>query len=365
MASIGDRVLQALEQVSPRPMQRELAERTGMTPDAFSRALHGQRQFAAIEIALLAEEIGADVHWLITGQPDPNQLSVAARHYFDHTTGQRTIPGRARDEQVLADIALAYRQAYPSPAAQENSPPWPASPAVMRECLGADFVRTFADRVEERLGVDVVRAGELSTAYSLRIGGRSVIGVPATGNWFRENWDLAHELGHLAKGHHDDGISEHESDEHEAAANAFAADLLLPAPDLQQVPWQSITDDDLAALVWGWGISTDALCNRLSAIRREVPDIVARWARYTTQRLLRYHLHIASDVDEITDRMDAAAQRRFPRSLQEAHLEQIASGAISKATLAWMLAIDADALEVDAPVIPVVGADELAAALGL
>jgi Zn-dependent peptidase ImmA (M78 family) len=325
-------------------MQRELAERTGMTPDAFSRALHGQRQFAAIEIALLAEEIGADVHWLITGQPDPNQLSVAARHYFDHTTGQRTIPGRARDEQVLADIALA---------------------AVMRECLGADFVRPFADRVEERLGVDVVRAGELSTAYSLRIGGRSVIGVPATGNWFRENWDLAHELGHLAKGHHDDGISEHESDEHEAAANAFAADLLLPAPDLQQVPWQSITDDDLAAHVWGWGISTDALCNRLSAIRREVPDIVARWARYTTQRLLRYHLHIASDVDEITDRMDAAAQRRFPRSLQEAHLEQIASGAISKATLAWMLAIDADALEVDAPVIPVVGADELAAALGL
>ena len=68
----------------------------------------------------------------------------------------------------------------------------------------------------------------------------------------------------------------------------------------------------------------------------EVPDVVARWAGHTTQRLLRHHLAIESELDEITDRMDAAAQRRFPRLLQEAHLERVASGAIGKATRAWM-----------------------------
>lgn len=364
MTSIGDRVLQALEQVSPRPVQRELAERVGMTPDAFSRALHGQRQFAAIELARVAEELGADVYWLITGAPEPNQLSVAARHYFDHATGQRTIPGRAGDQQVIADIGLAYRQAYPGGAGQET-PRLPASAAEIREVLGSDFVRPFADRLEERLSIDVVRVRELSTAYSIRTGGRSVIALPATGNWFRENWDLAHELGHLATGHHDDGISQPESDQHEAAANAFAAELLLPAAELREVRWHSISDEDLAWRVWIWGVSTDALCNRLRALFDEVPDVVARWAGHTTQRLLRYHLAIESELDEITDRMDAAAQRQFPRSLQEAHLERVASGAVGKATLAWMLDIDAAALEVDSPEIPQSDADELVAALGL
>src|ERR1700737_2384592 len=103
MSSIGDRVLQRLEQVSPRPLRRDLAERIGMTPDAFSRALNGNRQFASIELARLADLLDADLHWLITGQPDPNRVSVAARHDFDHATGQRTIPGRAGDEQTLSD----------------------------------------------------------------------------------------------------------------------------------------------------------------------------------------------------------------------------------------------------------------------
>jgi hypothetical protein len=70
-------------------------------------------------------------------------------------------------------------------------------------------------------------------------------------------------------------------------------------------------------------------------------------------------------LDEITVRMDAASQRRFPLSLQEAHLELVASGTISTATLAWMLGIDAAALEVDVPEIPEVDVNDLATALGL
>ena len=43
--------------------------------------------------------------------------------------------------------------------------------------------------------------------------------------------------------------------------------------------------------------------------------------------------------------IDEAATRRFPLKLQEAHTDLIASGALHKGTLAWMLGIDPDAVE--------------------
>jgi transcriptional regulator with XRE-family HTH domain len=363
MSSIGERVRDSLGQLCPAPRQRDLAERIGMTPDAFSRAINGKRQFSSIELALLAEEIGADLHWLITGQADPHRVSIAARHNFDHATGERSNPGRDGDDQTLADIALAYRQAYPDPAPEGGN--WPGSAQAVREVLGPDFVRPFADLLERHLGIGIVRVAELSTAYSLTVGGRPVIAVPATGNWFRENWDISHELGHLIRGDHENGVSPVEADGREAAANAFAADLLLPASALELIDWDSATDEQLADLVWRLGVSTKALWQRLTALRGNAPDRVAYWAAFPTQRLLRYHLPGDAELDEITSRMDAAAQRRFPLALQEAHLERAATGAVGTATLAWMLGIDPSALEVDTPTVPEVDVADLASALGL
>jgi Zn-dependent peptidase ImmA (M78 family) len=362
MSSIGERVRDSLDQLRPPRRQRDLAEQIGMTPDAFSRAINGKRQFASIELALLAEEIDADLNWLITGQPDPNRVSVAARHNFDHATGERSVPGREDDEQTLADIALAYRQAYPEPATGVD---WPRSVEAVRDVLGPDFVRPFADLLEQRLGIGVVRVAELSTAYSLTIGGRPVIAVPATGNWFRENWDISHELGHLIRGDHENGISPAEADRREAAANAFAAELLLPASTLGKIDWASVTDEQLADLVWQLGVSMKALCQRLFVLLGCTPERVVHWAAFPTQRLLRYCLATPSELDQITIRMDAASQRRFPLALQEAHLERAASGAVGTATLAWMLGIDPSALEVDTPAVPGVDVEDLASALGL
>ncbi len=363
MSSIGDRVLQSLEQTCSDVRHRDVAEQIGMKPDAFSRALSGERRFASVELALLSEMTGADLHWLITGRPDPNRLVIAARHDFDHSTGERTTPGREQDMQSLNDIALAYRQAYPEPPT--ISQPLPKSPDKIRALLGSDFVRPFAERLEQRLGIGVVRVSSLSTAYSFTIGGWRVIAIPATGNWFRENWDLAHELDHLIEGHHDDQISAREADKNEAMANAFAAELLLPTETVNAIDWDSLIDEELACRVWEWGVSTDALCRRVKAVTGRVPAVVARWASGPTQRLLRHHLPPGEEHDEITVRMDEAAQRRFPLNLQEAHLVRIASGAIGRATLAWMLGIDASALEVDSPEVSEIDADDLAAALGL
>ena len=303
------------------------------------------------------------LHWLITGQPDPNRVSVAARHNFDHATGERSVLGRDGDDQTLADIALAYRQTYPEPATGVDD--WPGSAQAVRDVLGPDFVRPFANRLEQRMGIGVVRVAQLSTAYSLTIGGRPVIAVPATGNWFRENWDISHELGHLIRGDHENGISPAEADHREAAANAFAAELLLPASKLEKIGWDSVTDEQLSDLVWRLGISTKALCQRLFVLQGNAPERVVYWAAFATQRLLRYHLPGDAELDEITTRMDSASQRRFPLSLQEAHLERAASGAVGTATLAWMLGIDQTALEVDTPTVPEADVDDLASALRL
>jgi hypothetical protein len=333
-----------------------------MTPDAFSRALNGKRAFSSIELARLADELDADVHWLITGEPDPNRLVVAARHRFDHETGRRDVPGREADEQALRDIALAYRQ---SGGAARPAAPLPTSAEQVRAALGEDFVRPFADRLEARLGVDVVRVAELSTAYSFTLGAQRVIALPATGNWFWENWSIAHELGHLALAHHDQGLPEAERDRHESAANAFAADLLLPPALLASTDWERLEPAELAELVWQWGVSTDALARRLHAVNGQASPIVRGWAGQPTQRLLRRHWAADAGLDEITLRMDAAARRRFPLALQEVHLAGIESGTLGKGTLAWMLGIDPDALEVDVPVEPDVDVDDLAAALGI
>src|SRR5699024_12796184 len=57
MTTISGRVRTAMRSVAIQ--QKQLAEREGMTPDALSRALSGQRGFAAVELAAIdAEQIG-------------------------------------------------------------------------------------------------------------------------------------------------------------------------------------------------------------------------------------------------------------------------------------------------------------------
>lgn len=362
MDSIGGRVLERMRLICPGIRQQELADDVGMTPDAFSRALNGKRQFASIELARLADRLDTDLHWLVTGVPDPSRLRVAARHDFDHETGRRDVPGRGGDERTLLDIGIAYRQAFPEP---RQRPGLPKDADAVRAVLGDDFVRPMADRLEDRLGVGVVRVAELSTAYSFTLGGRDVIALPATGNWFRENWSMGHELGHLVLGHHDEGLEQDTSEQHEAAANAFAADLLLPKDIAGAVDWAQVNDTELAWLAWSWGVSVDALARRLQHVMGFVPERLRAWDGQPTQRLLRRHLDIPGEGDEITTRMDAAAQRRFPVSVQEAHLDRVANGEVGPATLAWMLGIDESALEIDAPEPSEVTVSELTKSLGL
>jgi len=68
----------------------------------------------------------------------------------------------------------------------------------------------------------------------------------------------------------------------------------------------------------------------------------------STQKALRRHLVVDEAtmwVDEITDRMDRANTRRFPKGLIRAHMEAVAEGRLRPTFLAWMLETDARELE--------------------
>ncbi|SON59281.1 hypothetical protein MSIMFI_00764 [Mycobacterium simulans] len=342
-----------------------------MTPDAFSRSLNGARSFSSIEIARLADELGQDVHWLITGQPDPMRPRLAARHFYDPDTRSHEVPDREQDEAVLLDIALAYRQAYPH---DTGSSRWkqPTTVEEIRDRLQPNFVRPFIERVEQNLGIDVVRLKEISHSYTLTIGSHTVIVIPASGSWFYENWSIAHELGHVAAQDMDTDLPTTKRREHETRANAFAAELLLPIHDVKPVAWSTVTKEQLAQFLWDHGVSMIALQNRLAALRIRMPELITRWAAAGTFHLLRL---AGENLDGkgtpsghlVAERRRGASERRFPIGLQEAHMKRIAHGQLGNETLAWMLGVDVDRLdtEIDAPPEPAtVDAGHLAEMLG-
>ena len=247
--------------------QRLLAAQAGMKPDALSRALNGQRGFSSAELARIAEELDANLYWLATGNENPHRVQIAARHSWDANRRVSTNPGRSRDDEILAQVVDVYNEAFP------DGPPPSVSltdrVAHIREMLGEDFVRTFGAVVENRLGVDVVRLPGLTTDYSLTIGSRAVVLLATTPSWFRSNWSLAHELAHLALGHHNATAEPTEKDE--APANRFAAELLLPKDAVERERWECMDERGLVARVRCSSNAQDSSravrsCRRLSAV---------------------------------------------------------------------------------------------------
>lgn len=340
--------------------QKVLAAQARMTPDAMSRALRGQRGFAAVELADIARSLDEDVYFLITGQPDPSQLAFAARHSFDHETKTRSVDGLEEDKDVLAKIQTAFNLAGELGA----TPELPADPAEFREILGPGFVERFAGGLEE-LGVDVVVLSELTTAYSFSVMGRKIIAVNGSGNWFNENWSIAHELAHHALGHEDVRPSSDNVDVLEARANSFAAQLLLPEESMRAFDWKSTLCNDLADFLWESGVSTTTLKARLNTLdivpSREISEALELKTQGVLRRYWNNSRH-AQGPDKITDRMARAAVRCFPTWLRSAHLRRIESGKLNKGYLAWMLGANEAELEVPGPVpvAPIEGDDLVA-----
>lgn len=372
-SSIGQRVREAMTRHSSDLNQGEVAAAVGMPADRFSRSLNGARAFSSLELARVADFLGEDVHWLITGNPDPLRVKIAARHDWDPETREHRLPGGPDGDEVLAGFELAYRQAHPWIEAAAEA--LPTEPGAVRDLLGDGFAATFAERVEAALGIDVARIKGLATDYSFTIADRPVVLLKAEPHWFRSNWSLAHEIAHLALGHHD-VTDRHADAAYEAAANQFAGELLLPEAQMRAIDWLALTEADLARRLWEYGVSTEALAIRLGTLGIQSPPILTARPEGSTMRLLRRQQaalpvmkHPGTPfvvVDPITHRFNGSDERRIPESLIAAHLNGIAAGKLNKGTLAWLLETTPEELDVEEPSAPAeLDTEELMAALGI
>ena len=217
-----------------------------------------------------------------------------------------------------------------------SAPDKPATPAQVRELLGEGFSQEFANRVEEHLGVDVIVLPLGKAGYSLHLGDRHVIVVGATDRWFRSNFTIAHELGHIFS----PPALRDGSRRDENAANAFAAELLMPEVMVRSMSWTDPNPHLIAEHVWKMGISTQALRARLDYLRPPVSDAVRSILEMPTSRLIRDSLlsSVASS-DDVTERMARSARRRFPQHLLTDLRKAVESGRAPHASLAWALGV--------------------------
>ena len=351
-ASIGKRVRDRIAEGARGRTHREIAAGIGMTPDAFSRALNGSRAFTAVELVDLAKMLGTSSHWFVTGESDPFAVRVAGRHTFDHDLMTHQDVDWDDAERILSDVALAYVQAFGNSPRVRAAHPAKANAARVRAELiragGEGFVRTLAETVEKAFDVDVVRLAGVREGFALDVVGYSAIIVGETGNWFYENWSIAHELAHVLFGHLSElGNSACDDPAAERAANAFAAELLLPESQIRSIDWTGTTPSDLASFVWTAGVSTDALRRRLVSLKISASADTMNLLQLKTQALLRKCWAGNANLDEITVRMQQASARRFPDHLVAAHRVGVSSGLLGSATLAWMLGVDPSDLDAE------------------
>lgn len=207
-----------------------------------------------------------------------------------------------------------------------------------RAALGEDFISCFYDRVESALGVEVIVVPLRGDGYSLTLGGHKVIVLAATGHWFRSNFTLAHELGHLLV----EGIPPQDGKTAENVANAFAADLLMPVEIIRTIDWAQAKAATVARVIWDLGVSTQALGVRLRFLGI-APGNEARSAlAMSTEALLRGSpAPTVAPPAAVTARMEYSARRRFPERVVTGLRRAVADGDAPQASLSWVLGLPA------------------------
>jgi Zn-dependent peptidase ImmA (M78 family)/DNA-binding transcriptional regulator YiaG len=264
------------------------------------------RQLAGLRKARLAELIGmspASVTGWESGSKQPNRATVAKLalalnvrpHYFSggppprvshpHFRSLRSTPQIAQDEaraygRFVAEITglLENNVEFPElllpdlpvESDEANRTPEDAAREARRYFQVPPGPVQHVVRLAERAGVVVVysQPGVASIdAYSLTSSTRPVVVLnPIKDDYYRQRFDVAHELGHLIM-HHD---AEPGSKVAEDQAHRFASEFLMPAPEIGPLLPTTTAGrgwSKLAELKEHWGVSLAALLYRARTLR--------------------------------------------------------------------------------------------------
>ncbi|MEU9285333.1 XRE family transcriptional regulator [Streptomyces sp. NPDC048275] len=349
--------------------QAAFAEKVGLTPDKLSKSLAGVRRFTSLDLALIAEAGGRTVDWLLTGR-DPLRPSFAAR----------TTAGAAPRRGRVSDAADRFTAAYEVLELLGRLPKLPPMPSVRsdlkryvdqgkqlaQDAVGvltaADGPRTVAGLETDVLitactqtfGVDVAvtRLPDTVEGLTWQTDTFRLVLIGPTETWTRQRFTLAHELGHiLARDAQDLVVESHvapgrQKDLTEVRANVFAANLLMPAPEVRdqfrQVADQHgrLTDEAFSELVVAFKVSPSALSARLRQLRLIDTKSALHYRGFTTEIC---HL-LAAATDAFQRQLAWAAAERFPVRLVAALYKCYADGETTLRPLAALLGMDVDQL---------------------
>jgi Zn-dependent peptidase ImmA (M78 family)/transcriptional regulator with XRE-family HTH domain len=285
----------------------DLAELLDMSPTAVAAWESGAKRPTAVTVARLALSLGVDPGFFAM-RPD----DVAALSSTPHFRSLRSTTQLARDQafaygQLAVDIATSLEKHVECPDPDVPSFPVPMDAGVGGPERAAQHVRErwgmsagpapHLVRLLENHGVLVVFSPPQAAsvdAYSFDSRLRPVVVLnPVKHDYYRQRFDVAHELGHLVM--HTD--AEPGGRTVEDQANRFAAEFLMPAAEIRaELPntmnaaaWQS-----LARCKERWGTSIQALlyrARRLGALtevsyRNAIATLTSRGWRRTEPGLV-------------------------------------------------------------------------------
>lgn len=255
--------------------KNELAESVDKTPTAIAAYEVGRSRPTSTTVAKLCIALGVEPSFfLATRGTEPFSHVSLEPHYRSLRSTTQIVRNQATAYgRLVHDVVAVFERYVEMPnvdlpgssstnESRHASQPDAAAQAL-REAwqLGTDPIK-HAVRLAENHGiVSVFSPFQIATvdAYSLESRVRPIIVMnPLKGDYYRQRWDVAHEIGHLVL--HKD--AEPGSHKNETEANRFAAELLLPSGTLlEQLPHRPVWPR-LQALKEYWGVSLQALLYR-------------------------------------------------------------------------------------------------------
>ncbi|WP_300267094.1 XRE family transcriptional regulator [Microbacterium sp.] len=275
----------------------ELAAQIGKSSTAVAAWESGAKRPTSANIAELAMSLGVTPEFF-----SPRGVTATHESPVPHFRSLRSTSQRARDQalafgMLAADIAEAVEKhvefphvnvpsievlidddhGAPEEAAHRLRQAWDVGTGPMGHLV----------RLLENHGVLVVFSPPQTSAvdaYSFESAARPVVILnPTKRDYYRQRFDIAHELGHLVM-HRD---AEPGGRIVEDQANRFASELLMPADELRGLLPTSMNArawDALGALKEQWGVSIQALLFRARRLGT-ISDVTYRNAVITlTQR---------------------------------------------------------------------------------
>ena len=260
--------------------QAEVAEAAGISPSALSQAERGDTTLSSASIALVASHLGVSPEAFAERHDPELQMKPQFRHLRrtsvrEQHKAERFVFATARVANILRDrvefpgepFSFAY-SVNPEERTDDVAEKIERAAALTRSALGLSKNKPIGFKLIGKLeagGITVVRDRETDQdidAYSAVVGQLPVIVLDGGKGsvWDRDNFNLAHELGHIVM---------HRGIRHtpgtrtvEAQAHRFAGAFLGPEKAMREALPRDLDWGRYFELKREWGMSMAALVRR-------------------------------------------------------------------------------------------------------